>query len=304
MRKDDILWKINSSDTLQIWPRKSSETYISSPFLPRELVSAKNGIFAPPKGFPDMLSLNGIENAAFTIHRKPYYSERVKKRFPTVIYTLRGTARADFGGNSHILKKGCVFLSATGTDSIVKVDKTWEILWFHMKKKSAWDDVLGKECVVMQSEVSASIAAAAKIYATEIYSSRPSLDVLESGANFICSLIRKDFSKAAPQSAKVESILAELEKQPASAPPASELAKRLSISVYQLDKICRSLKAKTYAALQSDTRMRIAVKKISEGKPLSECAKAAGYSGVFALSKAFKKRYKISPSEFAKQCAI
>lgn len=180
-KKEDILWKINSPDTLQLWPKSSRECYISPPFLPEEFVSDANGIFAPKDGSLDILGLYGIKNAAFTTHRSQYYSERVKKKFPTIIYTLRGTAK----------------------------------------------------------------------------------------------------------------------KFPCRAPSAYKLAKSLSISVYELNKACCKIKSRSYAGILSDAKMRIAADKISEGLPLSECAKIAGYSNIFALSKAFKRRYGISPSKFA-----
>ncbi|MFR6032846.1 MAG: hypothetical protein ACLUKN_06490 [Bacilli bacterium] len=111
-KKEDILWKINSPDTLQLWPKSSRECYISPPFLPEEFVSDANGIFAPKNGSLDILGLYGIKNAAFTTHRSQYYSERVKK-FPTIIYTLRGTAKVSLQ-EPRALKKS-VFLSATGS---------------------------------------------------------------------------------------------------------------------------------------------------------------------------------------------
>lgn len=298
-KKEDILWKINSPDTLQLWPKSSRECYISPPFLPEEFVSDANGIFAPKNGSLDILGLYGIKNAAFTTHRSQYYSERVKKKFPTIIYTLRGTAKVSFAGTSHALKKGSVFLSATGSSSVLKAGRCWDVLWFHIKGCSEWENILGRECLVKQSILADSVASAAKIYAREIYSREPSVCVLENAAVLLCALLRKEFSKNDSVCAMITRAIGTAEKFPCRAPSACKLAKSLSISVYELNKACCKIKSRSYAGILSDAKMRIAADKISEGLPLSECAKIAGYSNIFALSKAFKRRYGISPSKFA-----
>lgn len=105
-KKEDILWKINSPDTLQLWPKSSRECYISPPFLPEEFVSDANGIFAPKNGSLDILGLYGIKNAAFTTHRSQYYSERVKKKFPTIIYTPARNGKSIVCGNLSCFEKG------------------------------------------------------------------------------------------------------------------------------------------------------------------------------------------------------
>ena len=237
-KKEDILWKINSPDTLQLWPKSSRECYISPPFLPEEFVSDANGIFAPKNGSLDILGLYGIKNAAFTTHRSQYYSERVEKKFPTIIYTLRGTAKVSFAGTSHALKKGSVFLSATGSSSVLKAGRCWDVLWFHIKECSEWENILGRECLVKQSILADSVASAAKIYAREIYSREPSVCVLENAAVLLCALLRKEFSKNDSVCAMITHAIGTAEKFPCRAPSACKLAKSLSISVYELNKAC------------------------------------------------------------------
>ena len=171
-RRPKILWSIKADDTLQLWPSADSECALTAPFLPAHLVNTPKfpQITAPSHAAAGFLEREGISAAAFSIHSKSYYSERVNKKFSTIMYTISGSARAEFGGNVKILKAGSCFLSAKSANTKLRVNNRWEVLWFHFKDSPLSCAMFGSESKLFESKNFKEILWLAQSYRDKVYS--------------------------------------------------------------------------------------------------------------------------------------
>lgn len=298
MDNKKLLWSLKDDYTLMLWPKSSRERYLGSPFVPVK----SSAIQSPNPIACDYLRNNGISYAAITTHKKGYFCERVKKKFSTIMFVLSGSAEVSWSGKKQIANAGSVFLSATGSNSVVRVSKNWQVIWFHIEEKSSLGKFLGKEIVLRKSKKISQLSSAVEIYAREAYSNNRSDEVLEHSANLISTLIREEFY--APKesgNSKINKLIEEAKTHPEGALNSKRAAKSLKISQYNLDKFCLQNFALTYAKIILQARLCTAKKLLLKGFSCAETAQRTGFSNSFALSKAFKKYYKKNPSQFARK---
>ena len=293
-RRPKILWSIKADDTLQLWPSADSECALTAPFLPAHLVNTPKfpQITAPSHAAAGFLEREGISAAAFSIHSKSYYSERVNKKFSTIMYTISGSARAEFGGNVKILKAGSCFLSAKSANTKLRVNKRWEVLWFHFKDSPLSCAMFGSESKLFESKNFKEILWLAQSYRDKVYSKSLNRRALEA----LAVLIRESIACNFPPPPKGEIIRRAAEDHVS----AKNFAAKNKITVYELNKRSLSCTGQTFARLAKEALMKKARDFLTLGSAPCTVAKKLGYASIQSFSKAFKKEHGLSPSNFAR----
>lgn len=97
---------------------------------------------------------------------------------------------------------------------------------------------------------------------------------------------------------KLGEIFAALRRNPAAEISAKSLAKRLAVSVYELDKLSLSLCGAKFKKAAENIKMERARAMLRKMAPVAEVAKAVGFADQAAFSKAFKRFHKIPPSRY------
>ena len=289
-----ILWSIKTSKTLQLWPEQDKEISLTRPWLPKEYVNTKKfpNIKSPKNLKPDFLNIVGIRNAAFTEHSTKFFCERVKKDFPSIMFTISGLAEVKTSTQKFLLQPGTVFLSATNSESILSVKKNWNVLWFHLKNNDNISNFPTNKIIVKKSIFFDEIINLANIYKKEVYSNAPNTTSLEHLAYAISNYIRREFNVQ-----KVSNNLNKIKNQ-----TTTQAAKTLRITKYELNKIAKKQFGTTFAKKQKVQTMQKARKLLAENKlPIFDIAQKIGYSSVQAFAKAFKKFHGVSASEYKKQ---
>ena len=289
-----ILWSIKTSKTLQLWPEQDKEISLTRPWLPKEYVNTKKfpNIKSPKNLRPDFFNIVGIRNAAFTEHSTKFFCERVKKDFPSIMFTISGLAEVKTSTQKFLLQPGTVFLSATNSESILSVKKNWNVLWFHLKNNDNISNFPTNKIIVKKSIFFDEIINLANIYKKEVYSNAPNTTSLEHLAYAISNYIRREFNVQ-----KVSNNLNKIKNQ-----TTTQAAKTLRITKYELNKIAKKQFGTTFAKKQKAQTMQKARKLLAENKlPIFDIAQKIGYSSVQAFAKAFKKFHRVSASEYKKQ---
>ena len=136
--KKDFLWTIKTPQTLQLWPVNDKELSLTKPYLPPKYVNTKAlpNITSPTTISTCWLDKFGFEYSAISTHTKQYYSERVDKEFSTILFTISGNAIFSTQQKTYKLKKGTITLLPISSTGTLRVENNWEVLWFHIKKKS------------------------------------------------------------------------------------------------------------------------------------------------------------------------
>jgi len=295
VQRGKYIFESKSGALLELWPSGSREIYLSSPYLPKKFLGRGNVQAPRPLPF-DILGSYGIINAARTVHDKSYYCSYFNKGFVSILITTRGEADIRINDKSHTLKSGSAFVSDAGVETRGIVKKNWHVLWFHLDL--SWRP-RSEKAVLIENADTAEILHCADVYLKEVFKPRRSLRLLDLCAQTLVFRLRRLLSPDSYALEKLDEVFEAARLNPAAATSAKSTAKRLSISVYELDKLSLSLCGAKFKKAVSDIRMEAARAMICKKLPLEKVAKAVGFADQSAFSKAFKRFHKISPSRFA-----
>jgi len=296
------LWEKKTDTELQLWPKSSTEHYLASPTLPKHLVMRRKfAKISAPEPLPfNILEARGILNAAVTEHNRAYYQARADEKFAIALFITGGSPTLRLGRREHKLKRGSVFLAPPSCEYVLKSSDRWTNFWFHIEDSKVWRGILGKEIIIKKSSRIEDLRSAVNSYLREVYKPDRSLELLDAYANAIVILLKSEFSPNVGDAKTLEAFLSGLKVSHAEKTSAAKTAKRMGLSVYNLDKLCLKTRGTKFAKLAKEARMENAKRiLISPEGGVAKAAKICGYADRSSFSKAFKKKFLISPSDFA-----
>lgn len=293
-QKNGYIFEKKSGDLLEQWPSGSREVYLSAPYLPKRLLRRKNVSAPLPLPF-DILASYGIINAARTVHDTSYYCNYRNKAFVSVLITTQGVADVRINDKSYTLKRHSVFVSNAGVETRITVKKDWHVLWFHMSESWRFS---GGSAAIVENADTAEILHCADVYLKEAFRPRRNLHLLDLCAQMLVLRLRELFATPADTPKKLVEILETIRMNPATEISAKTSAKRLAISVYELDKLSLAVCGYKFRKAVENIKMEHARAMLCKKTPVAEVAKTLGYADQAAFSKAFKRFHKIPPSRY------
>ncbi len=303
MAKLKYLWETKTENELKLWPKTSSEHYLSSSTLPRHLVSKKlSDKISAPESLPfDMLQAEGILNTAITEHNGKYYQSRDNEKFHFVVFTLAGECTLKINKDVVKLKKYTYFVAPSGTSYELKADKYWKCIWFHIEDSKLWQNIFGSYAHSGKSRFAKDIEQTAIKYRTEAYKTRRNMRLLEILSELLAFYVREEFMPVNFPYAyeNIETIILKIKTATIKNITTLQVANLCGKKKSDIDKYCRSKYSKTFSQVKNDLQMKLARKLLSEScYSVSDTAKHIGFSTQFSFSKAFKKYHGVSPKEF------
>lgn len=291
-----------SDSELQLWPGTSTERYVTRPFVSARVFGGKGRgrrplFFWPEFSGADPLARYGILAAARTTHFSGYYQSRSGADFHLAMYTVDGGARLSSESEKFSLAKNSFALIPAGRPyELGSRPSGWKVVWFHI----SGDVPLPPRVCVSASANCARLRGVFGIYEDEIYSSSPSVQVLEPLAEAIFRLLGRDISDAAERARDADAELKILEVKNSLSRnwTVAEASKFFGLPPKRLDALFKrrffATFSKTLLAWRMDEARRILS---SAGSTLSGAAAGVGYADAFCFSKAFKRHFGMPPGQ-------
>ena len=303
MKNTKYLWEMKTDNELKLWPKTSSEHYLSSSTLPQYLVSANlSDKISAPRTLPfDMLRTEGILNTAITEHNGKYYQSRDNEKFHFVVFTLDGECKLKLNKQSTILRRNMFFAAPAGTSYELNAQKHWKCIWFHIENTKRWINVLGNYAHFGKSRFTKDIETTALKYRAEAYKTSRNLRLLEILSELLSFYLREEFMPENPPKApeKIETLILKLKTATIKNITTKDAAKLIGYTTKDLDTYCKNKYSKTFSQVKIDLQMKLARKLLTESfYSVASTAKHIGFATPFSFSKAFKKYHGISPKDF------
>ena len=291
-----------SDSELQLWPGTSTVRYVTRPFVSARVFGGKGRgrrplFFWPEFSGADPLARYGILAAARTTHFSGYYQSRSGADFHLAMYTVDGGARLSSESEKFSLAKNSFALIPAGRPyELGSRPSGWKVVWFHI----SGDVPLPPRVCVSASANCARLRGVFGIYEDEIYSSSPSVQVLEPLAEAIFRLLGRDISDAAERARDADAELKILEVKNSLSRnwTVAEASKFFGLPPKRLDALFKrrffATFSKTLLAWRMDEARRILS---SAGSTLSGAAAGVGYADAFCFSKAFKRHFGMPPGQ-------
>ena len=249
----------------------------------------KNIVFENAFGFSDIVPLFAGEEICESSHSfGPYVRDHHIIHF---CLSGKGVLFDKFG--IHEIKEGEFFIIRPGETTTYTADKNepWHYLWIAFSGSLAGAFSTDKSVYSFDGEIKREIASL--IAANE--------DSQEAYAPFLYRLLCLYFSNAKSRGDKLLKIKSYIDynyMKSLSVENLSELFNFERSYLFRIFKARFGIGVKEYL---TNVRMERATGFLSEGHSVSECASLVGYGDEFNFSKAFKKRFGISPSQYKKK---
>ncbi len=303
MAKSKYLWEMKTDNELKLWPKTSSEHYLSASTLPKHLVSKKlSEKITAPESLPfDMLRSEGILNTAITEHKGKYYQSRDNEDFHFVIFTLDGECHLKINKRNIKLNKYTYFAAPAGTSYELKAQKYWKCIWFHIENSKRWKNVFGSYATSGESRFASDIEQTAIKYRDEAYKPYRNMRLLEILSELLSFYVREEFmpQNMPTSSESIETLLLKIKTGTIKNITTQQAATICGKRKIDIDNFCKSKFSKPFAKLRNDLQMKLARKLLCDlSLNLTAIAQQTGFATPFSFSKAFKKYHGISPKDF------
>lgn len=309
-KKSEYLWTLSNENLTVFWTRETSEEYLSCPtvLMPKHLVNDKNTkkIIAPKKTAPQSFLKHGITYAGFSTKAKGYFHVFGNTNYTNLVLIESGTIRLRYANRVSTLKAGDILLISHNKENVqISVERGKSVIfWCHFN--DSWNGVLRDLNGVANYhfEAASQILCLAHAYRSEIYLNTPSVAVCESCATAIADIFRRHFAKrfgvAVSYNKFFETHLNKIKNGKILPKSAKTFAKSLKKSSAKLSKYCECRNGKTLSQTLFEAKMDKALRLLNLGKNVCETAKQTGYASAFSFSRAFKRHFRLSPSEICK----
>ncbi len=303
--KIKYIWNKKTDNEYQLWPNRSREYYITEPFVPMGEINKQSNsplVLSPPPNTINHLEKHGIQSSAFASHKKGYYQSRAGVDFHFLVYTVSGSAKIKFENQHARLTRGKAFISPIGSSYNLSCETDdWSIIWFHMNSTPLWNRAFGGAQGVFKSEHFSEISKIIEYYANELYSPASSFLLLESYANAISELLKRDFLNGinTPLEEGLGKIVNSMRENPAKNISSSAAARILHTDKRKINEMCLKTWSITFQQLMLQIKMQKALHLLTNTDLSNvKIAEKIGYSDAYVFSRAFKAYYGKSPKNF------
>ncbi len=304
-KKTNYLWERKTETALQFWPEASIERSLIKPTTPKEFISTNpaDKVCAPEPLPFEILESRGIPHSAISEHDKSFYTSRSHENFNFVSYTTGGDALLKIDGKKIHLKKGMFFYASHRSEYTLQISQSWKMFFFHLEKSPRWNDITDKVYIVKQAKFIEAISVPTLGYFNEVYSPERSLNLLDIYAETIEYFLRRELSEERFLWRNLDTLIAEIKSGNLKDTQTKNVAQRLNISIYELDKYCKISHGVKFAKLVEKINMRQAKQIMTSDKQqnITNIAKKCGFANVHSFSRAFSRNFGVSPSEFLKK---
>lgn len=243
----------------------------------------------------------GIRSAGISELTAGYARHRRDCSFSLLIGVLGGEGTCLYEGETHALKKGCLFLQRVGSRQLYWTSGSWNIIWFHLDKER-WDQIEEPFSLTPRSEEISSLHETMGLYIRE--SRLGSAAMISTLGELIYHMIRR---LTAPSGLEprdrsrrlIEDLRRRVLCDPALAWTNRDLADSAGITPSYLYKLTARILNCTPGEMVRDIRMDQARHLLTYSDyPLKFIAQRIGYATPYAFSKSFRKNFGISPGAF------
>ncbi len=300
----DYLFSISNKEDMIFWTKGSTQQYLSqSTQLIQSVGIAKKGgdgiITTPPSVTNQVLGRYGISAAAFSKRTSDFYHFVKMKNFTNFEFVLSGSLSLKTDKGIFKVQAGETLIVPNGNSGQLRIlsDNT-NIFWINVSPKCAISKAIGKDVSVKTLSSFHALTSILKLYQDEIYNSND-LQILEDYASAFYHLLIRDL-QARTNSSKLDRltrVIGEIRKNPASAQSTGAVAKKMRMTVYDLDKLSLAHFGERFAKLVLSIKMKEAMQLLLSGQSCSDVANRVGFKSQFSFSHSFKAFYNKNPSE-------
>ena len=302
--KSNYLWERKTETSLQFWPKVSIERSLIKPTAPKEFISQNpnDKVCAPPPLPFGILESRGIPHSAISEHAKSFYTSRSHENFNFISYTTLGEAILKISGKTIRLKKGMFFYASHRSEYELRIPKLWKMFFFHLEKSKRWNNVSDNIYVVKQAKFLDDIKAPTFRYFNEVYKSDRSLHLLDIYADTIEYFIRRELTEDSEKWRNIDALVAEIKSGKLANAQTKFIAKKLNMTVYELDKYCLKTHGDKFAKLVEKINMQRAKRILlsKDTQKITTISKLCGFANVHSFSRAFSRNFGKSTTDFAK----
>lgn len=299
--KKSVLWECYTDTQLRIWPENNPAVNFQgqhriSVHMPQSIYESKRGITMAPQMPIDILGKFQILNMGTAEHTSGYYHSRVNKDFYDLIIVRKGTMFAK-SNEKYALKNKEVLILPPDRVCDTYVESPTSLFWIHLAKNTRWLSRFGEEILVHKMKFFDEISSVMNMYAKEIFSTQPSLLMLERIAEIFTLYLEKEFPI---KQKEIEFEKWILSRNPKDGWSIDSAAAHFMLEKSALEKECKKRCGLSFAKLVSSTLMNKAIDMLRLGKKNVEIAEQLGYSDAYSFSKAFKNHFGKSPKLYLK----
>ncbi len=236
-----------------------------------------------------------------------YSIHRVCSLHHVLIYVMSGELHCEIGlGEPGVIPAGHLLFLAAGGVHLYRADAPARIMWFHLiPEADCWRRIALSESFTRLSECEISLHDVLEVLHREaspcVTPDGVMLNMLSRVA--IMYLYRElDHNRKQDQHIRLRKAFQKVSANPAHDWTVGEVARLAGMSEPNLYLVCRQLYGKSPGTMLHDVRMNCAAKLLCcTGHKLDMIAEQTGFSCGFALSRAFRRYFKISPGEYRKR---
>ncbi len=293
----EYLWHFTCDTRSQFWPKTGRQKYLTSPttLVPDKFIGegSKGRIVAPPDLSVDVLPRRGILKAGYAVTQKGYYHNRRENDYNALTIVAKGKMQVSYNGIKREAKVGDMLAIPKNCSCQENVPYgQCCVYWMHLDTRGQWD--LGTETSVKKSKNFKDIACIFEMYAREVYSPSRSILYLESLADLLAELLKREFERPikALNKTDLDLYLDKMSQNLGKDYNRETAAKYFNCAPNLLDSLCLKLYSLSFSKILLKMRMKKALELLhGKSMPFSEIANKVGYSNTSSLSKAFKAYY-------------
>ena len=248
-----------------------------------------------------------IDIAGISDIDKGYSVHRVYPVVHVLMYIVSGSLHCDIGlGAPQEIKAGSILFLTAGCVHKYHAEKPTRIMWFHLLPDAdCWQKISLDESFVRMSEWENNLSSVLELLCRESNISYSPDGVM---LNLLCRVAvmyihrELEHNRKADQHIRLRKAFQVVSDNPARQWTSADVAKIAGMSEPNLYLVVRQIYGKSPGALLKDIRMNCAAKLLScTNQKLDLIAQQTGFSCGFALSRAFRRYFKVSPGEYRKK---
>lgn len=248
----------------------------------------------------------GVFLAGESVLSEGYFVARERLDWHLVIYGIGGRGRFEFGGETHVLEEGSVFVGPSGSSyRYAPEDKLWRIVWFHVRASDQWTDLDRHAPALRPSYIAQDVAhACVRMLEEERQGGHGAARAAFHHAELLGIYLERDMQHDAPPAERrnrhtLHQLWNHVETHLDQDWCVDALASHANMSLSHLHRVVRASTGKGPKQVVYEMRMRRAEELLlNRGYPLKVIAAQLGYGTPFAFSVAFKRHAGCSPKAF------
>ena len=288
------------------WAKGSTQHYLSAPtkIISSAKIPSHGGrapITAPKDIKADTFKRYGITAIAYTVRTSNFYHFVNLSNYADFQFVLSGMLSFKTEKNEVIAKAGQTLVLPKGTIGRLRIlSNNTKIFWINAGAKSEICKCAGNEVSVRKFVSFREMTDVLYLYYKEAYTFGDPLILENYAAAFYALLIRNlaGSHQKGPKADALKNIVYSVKKTPSKSPTAESAAKKMRVSVYELNRLSRKIFGANFTKAITAVKMAQALRLLkSKNLSCALAAKKTGYKSQFSFSRAFKKYHNVSPSK-------